>query len=106
MENIQVSSVKQQALCSQQGFASDLEGTGRSGISRISRTRIFLQVDKDFVLDNRAARCGTKGLVSGALSGILIARISPEAVTIKLNSLAGLLRASVDGVALYPLPQD
>ena len=106
MENIEVSSVKQQALCSQQGFASDLEGTGRSGISRISRTRIFLQVDENLIFNNRAARCSAQSLVSGTLSGILVARISPEAVTIKLNSLAGLLRASVDGVALYPLPQD
>tara|TARA_Y100000356_G_C11085856_1_gene196525 strand:- start:48 stop:368 length:321 start_codon:yes stop_codon:yes gene_type:complete len=106
VENIQVSSVKQQALCSQQGFASNLEGTGRSGISRISRTRIFLQVDENLIFYDRAARCGAKSLVSGALSGILVARISPEAITIELNSLAGLLRASVDGVALYPLPQD
>ena len=106
MENIEVSSVKQKTLSGKKGFASNLEGTGRSRISRIGRTRIFLQVDKNLVFNNRAARCGAQSLVSSTLSGILVARISPEAVTIKLNSLAGLLRASVDGVALYPLPQD
>ena len=101
MENIQVSSVKQQALCSQQGFASDLEGTGRSGISRISRTRIFLQVDENLIFYDRAARCGAKSLVSSTLSGILVARISPEAVTIELNSLARLLGKVMHNHRLY-----
>ena len=96
MEDIQVAGVKQQTLSSKQSLPSDLEGTGCRGISRVGRTRIFLQVDKDFVLDDRAARRGTKGLVSGALSGILITRISPEAVTIKLNSLPWLLSKIVD----------
>ena len=91
VENIEVSSVKQQTLCSQQGFASNLEGTGCSGISRIGRTRIFLQVDENLIFNNRAARCGAQSLISSTLSGILVARISPEAVTIKLHSLPGLL---------------
>jgi hypothetical protein len=49
----------------------------------------------DLVLDDVSGRCGADCLVSSALSGILVARITPVAIPIQGHSLPGLSREVV-----------
>ena len=101
VEDIQVAGVQQQTLSSDQGLAGHLEG-GRLGcIAGVSGTGVLTQSHQHFVLDDVACGCAAQGLISGALAGLLGAGLAPEAVTIQLHGLTGLLGEIVDHNGLH-----
>jgi hypothetical protein len=90
VEGSQVAGIQQKTLRGDQSLASTLEGAGLSGISRVCRTGVLAKGHEHFVLHNVAAVGSTNGLLSSTLTGFLAAGVTPEAITIKLDGLAGL----------------
>ena len=94
VEHVQVAGIKQQTLSGDEGFASHLEGGRLCGIAGIGGTGVLAQSDEHFVLHDVACGSRSQGLVGGPLTGLLGTRLAPEAVTIQLHGLAGLLEKS------------
>ena len=96
VESSQVAGVQQKTLRGDQCLASNLEGAGLSGVTRIGRTGVLAKSHEHFVLDDVPAISSTNGLLSGALPRLFRAGIAPETVTIELNGLTGLFREIVN----------
>ena len=66
-----------------------------SCVTGISGAGVLTESNEHLVLDDVACGSGSKCLIGGPLTGLLGARLTPEAVTIKLHCLTRLLREIV-----------
>ncbi len=68
VEHVEVATIQQKALSSDQGLTSNLEGRRLGRIAGVRRTGVFLKHHQDFFLGDVTAVSGTDGLVGNTLT--------------------------------------